>query len=141
MGGDGKSPGGALRVLFAGDVSGRLDALFRRAGAATAKVGAFDLMLCVGQHGASDVGSFADFVASDDAAPVPTYVLGECGAALAASIGVEDVNWGRSDEGQRMALGGAGANEKPLARTPPPGPRRRASREQPATDYVMQLRT
>jgi hypothetical protein len=39
---------GNVKVLLAGDVNGRLDALFKRVGTVNASNGPFDALLCVG---------------------------------------------------------------------------------------------
>jgi hypothetical protein len=40
--------GDTIKVLVAGEVQGRIDALFKRVGSVNASNGPFDLLLCVG---------------------------------------------------------------------------------------------
>ncbi len=64
------------RVLVAGDVEGRFDAVFKRVAALNASNGPFDMVLCVGRFFPPD-GAAAAAVPE---APIPTYVFEDAGA-------------------------------------------------------------
>eukprot|EP00667_Euglena_gracilis_P008726 EG_transcript_8852 len=70
-----------MRVLVAGDVLGRLDALFARVAAAAAKAGPFDALFCVGdffdsasQHGAAGPAALT-YLQGAAPVPIPTYFI------------------------------------------------------------------
>ncbi|KAL4423189.1 hypothetical protein ABPG77_000322 [Micractinium sp. CCAP 211/92] len=91
-----------VKVLFAGDVGGKVEALFKRVATVNSSNGPFDLLLCTGGFfapagGSDDAdynGELLPYITGEKKAPVPTYFIGGWGhgskqalEALAASDG------------------------------------------------------
>ncbi|CAI5508334.1 unnamed protein product [Closterium sp. Naga37s-1] len=79
------------RYLFAGDVEGRLNLLFKRAAAVNKSNGPFDCLFCVGAFfppsdpataaagGAGGQSELEDYIAGRAKAPLPTFLIGDIG--------------------------------------------------------------
>ncbi|KAL2613506.1 hypothetical protein R1flu_025198 [Riccia fluitans] len=79
-GGGGSSA--APRILIAGDVHGRLPALFKRVLSVNKSNGPFDALLCVGQFFPSDpsgIEGMQKYVDGMEPVPLPTYFTGNYG--------------------------------------------------------------
>lgn len=75
-------PGRALKVFVSGDVNGKFDSLFKRINSIQAKMGSFDILLCVGSFFGDDMSQWEPYKSGEKSVPVTTYVLGGCNLFL-----------------------------------------------------------
>ncbi|KAL5572475.1 hypothetical protein UlMin_022072, partial [Ulmus minor] len=74
------------RILLCGDVSGRLNQLFKRVASVNKSAGPFDALLCVGQFfpdSADRLEEFTDYIEGRSEIPLPTYFIGDYGVGAA----------------------------------------------------------
>lgn len=98
-----------VKVLFAGNVGGQVEALFKRVGTVNASNGPFDLLLCTGgffePKGSDDAdytGELLPYILGEKMAPIPTYFIG---------------GWGNGSKQALEALAGSDSNVKYLGRS------------------------
>ncbi|XP_022147642.1 zinc finger CCCH domain-containing protein 64 isoform X2 [Momordica charantia] len=74
------------RILLCGDVSGRLNQLYKRVVSVNKSAGPFDALLCVGQFfpdSTDQLNEFMDYVEGRSAIPLSTYFIGDYGVGAA----------------------------------------------------------
>lgn len=74
------------RILLCGDVSGRLNQLFKRVQSVNKSAGPFDAVLCVGQFfpdSSELLDEFMNYVEGRSVIPIPTYFIGDYGVGAA----------------------------------------------------------
>lgn len=74
-----EEPGRQLKVFVSGDVNGKFNSLFSRINAVQAKMGQFDILLCVGNFFGDDMSQWIPYKNGEKSVPVTTYVLGKRG--------------------------------------------------------------
>lgn len=98
-----------VKVLFAGDVGGKVEALFKRVAAVNSSNGPFDMLLCTGGFFAGSgpdddeySGELLPYITGEKKAPVPTYFVG---------------GWGHGSKQALEALPASEGNVKYLGRS------------------------
>lgn len=98
----------AARVLFSGDVCGKLDALCKRVAFVNKRNGPFDALVCVGQFLPSDadgVDGMQVYLQGKKTFPLPTYFIGdygECSGILLSGARAEAAKVGLTSNGIRV---------------------------------------
>ncbi|CAI5469411.1 unnamed protein product [Closterium sp. Yama58-4] len=111
------------RYLFAGDVEGRLNQLFKRAAAVNKSNGPFDCLFCVGAFfppadpatagagGAGGQSELEDYIAGRAKAPLPTFFIGDIGVGAQRLLEIAE----RSGGGAATRKEGEAGEEKEKA--------------------------
>lgn len=79
-------PGRSLKVFVSGDVCGNVNTLFKRIDSIQAKMGAFDMLFCVGNFFGKDMQQWLSYKNGDRKVPVTTYILGKINCAYCDSF-------------------------------------------------------
>ncbi|OAE21764.1 hypothetical protein AXG93_2550s1010 [Marchantia polymorpha subsp. ruderalis] len=100
----------APRILIAGDVCGRLAALYKRVASVNKSNGPFDALLCVGQFFPSDPSGIEDmqkYIDGTEPIPLPTFFVGNYGEGANLLLSASKLKAAQAGLSLRIAYLGA----------------------------------